>query len=124
MSTATTTAAARKTTTRKPAAKKPVVVIEDYTVQRQDIEFSRTVKTPCGHTLQASIRLNAYAFQSHAIIERWNGEKWMKVSSIPSGDMATVKGSSVYQPNAAAHAKPYFELDFNTLLARALAIVS
>lgn len=52
------------------------------------------------HRLRVRRDRDAYAFQSSAIIERWNGEAWKQVESIPYEMMATSDDDSYVVKNA------------------------
>lgn len=59
------------------------------------------------HKLRVRINSNAYAFQSFAVIERWNGERWHNVASIHHSNMTT-QSALCYMPAS----KPATIVDF------------
>ena len=42
-----------------------------------------------GHKLRIEIRRDGYKFQSWARLERWDGDKWRELATIPYGAMQT-----------------------------------
>lgn len=69
------------TATKKPAAKSEIIS-ERVWLGDQSWCFQRVFKLQA-HRLRIDIRHNAYDFQSHARIERWDGTRWQVIHSIP-----------------------------------------
>lgn len=74
------------------------------------------------HKLRLSIKSDAYKFQSHAKIERWDGTQWQIVWSIPHGAMSTEEGL-VYQPSHRPVTRSQFSIDARTLIEQAKLIL-
>lgn len=60
---------------------------------QQSLEY-RAIWQTGKHKMRVRRKRDAYDFQSYATIERWNGEEWRKVESIPYREMATCQGDS------------------------------
>lgn len=58
---------------------------------KEVLSFKRTRnKIAQEHRLQVRIKSDSYDFQSHAVIERWNGDEWKQVHSIHYAQMQTI----------------------------------
>jgi hypothetical protein len=57
-------------------------IAEQCFEQNQSWMYTKVVDTNCGR-LRVEIRRNAYDAQSYAKIDKWNGEIWNFVHSIP-----------------------------------------
>jgi hypothetical protein len=79
-------------------------------------ELLGVVKT--GDRLKIDIKSDAYRAQSHARIERWDGNQWQLVWSIPAHAMATPEGLYVRKPTAKD-----FRADTETLVAHAATVL-
>jgi len=55
------------------------------------------VKLPDDTKLKVSIRKNAYDFQSHCKLYRWDGEKWQFMVSTPYTEMLAVNKEPYYE---------------------------
>jgi hypothetical protein len=60
---------------------------------QQSLEY-RAIWQTGKHKMRVRRKRDFYDFQSYAIIERWNGEKWLSVESIPYREMTTGDGDS------------------------------
>ncbi len=101
------------------AKPRTTVISERVYNQNQSWYFKRTVKVGT-HKLRTRIRRNAYDFQSSALVERWDGDKWRNVCSAPIMECECRRVSYVQNGITAAH----FENDHKRLLKEALAIVN
>jgi len=70
-----------------------------------------TVMDASGHKVRVRICSDSHAPQSFAIAERWNGEQWHEVATIPDGAMKT-KGGLCYLPATKWDDASHFEEDF------------
>jgi hypothetical protein len=93
----------------------------DATRGQQDLLY-KALWTVGDHRLRIRRRRNAYAFQSHAVVERWNGEEWRKVESIPYESMATSQGDSYVSRNTQRPNKAELD-DERELLRRACLVL-
>lgn len=94
----------------------------------QDVDYVEVLKLTCKatglHTLRVKIRSNAYAIQSYARAERWDGEQWHPLCELGQGNMKTP--TSLYTRSEAVHGglEAKFTADRNELVKLAEAIVS
>ena len=65
---------------KKPSSHEPISVEEEILKGQQSVIFKELL-TYGDHTLQISIKSDAYDFQSYAKLERWDGNKWQLVCS-------------------------------------------
>lgn len=73
------------------------------------------------HRLRVDIRYNAYAFQSHGRVDRWDGAKWQRVAEIPYPQLAGVSRHVSYGQKEAP--RDSFDCDQSDLLDLAFAII-
>jgi len=56
--------------------------------QNQSWNYLEIIEDTHGNRLRISVRRNAYEEQSHAKVERWDGNQWQFVTSIPITECA------------------------------------
>jgi hypothetical protein len=98
---------------KHPAPLKPLSSI--VSTQRQGVQLQR-IYAIGEHRIRTTVYVDSYDFQSWAKAERWNGERWYEVATIPYGAMySTKKASYVKKPDVN---EPLLNVDTQTLLAR------
>jgi hypothetical protein len=83
--------------------------------QQQGVQLQR-VYAIGEHKIRTTVYVDSYEFQSYARAERWNGERWYEIATIPYGAMSSTKTVSAYgkgDNNEAA-----LNVDTQTLLQR------
>lgn len=97
----------------------------------QDIDYveiltlvGKAGRTAAAHKLRIKIRSNAYASQSYARVDRWDGGQWQLVHELGQGNMKTP--ASLYTWNESVHGtlEAKFAADRNELVRLAGAILS
>ena len=104
-------------------------MIQNVSRGRQSLLLTETWKlsgSPSGgglvktHTLKINRKRDSYNFQSHAIIDRWNGEEWKRLASIPYDNMS----KDCYSERGPRNSPNKSEVsDRNTLLEHAATIL-
>jgi hypothetical protein len=98
---------------KQPAALKPLSSV--LSTQRQGVQLQR-VYAIGEHRIRTTVYVDSYDFQSWAKAERWNGERWYEVATIPYGAMySATKASYVKKPDVN---EPFLNVDTQTLLTR------
>jgi len=64
----------------------------DISKSSQGVKFLELLKTEQGRPVRIRIESDAYANQSSAVIELFDGDKWNEVWRIPAGSMETPAG--------------------------------
>ena len=81
----------------------------------QSISYVELLADATGQKLRVSIKSDAYKAQSSAKIERWDGNLWQNVASVPFGLMKTKEGL-YYLPNKGGLIQTNFFEDRNELV--------
>lgn len=94
---------------------------------QQDVDYVEVLTVTCKrgrtitpHKLRVKIRSDAYAFQSYARVERWDGDKWHAVHDLGYSNMKTPIGLS----HASGDLEAKFTADRDELVKLAEAILS
>lgn len=98
--------------------KAPSVIEEQLYLESQSWNFTQIVATANGR-FRVRIRRNAHDFQSYAIVERWDGERWNEVATRPITACACATVSYVHKTVDRA----LFAADASDLLQVALQVV-
>jgi hypothetical protein len=83
--------------------------------QRQGVQLQRIYAID-EHRIRTTVYVDSYDFQCSAHAERWNGERWYEIATIPYGAMHSVKKASPY--GKAPDNEVALNVDTQTLLTR------
>ena len=89
----------------------------------QDVDYVEVLQAG-DHKLRVKIRSDAYAFQSYARVERWDGEKWQFLHGLGSSNMRTPTGLYTVHRAVDGHLETKFRKDRDELVRLAEAILS
>lgn len=87
---------------------------------RSNVDYTEVMKWN-EHKLRVRIRRNSYDFQSHALIERWNGEEWKGVDSIHFSKMQTPE--YLNERDSDEVLKAHFSKDTSKLISLAMEVL-
>lgn len=93
----------------------------------QDVDYVEVLTLSCSlqdHKLRITIRSNAYANQSYAKVERWNGDEWKYLHSLGGGNMKTPTALYVHHPSVDGDLEGKFRKDRDELVKLAGDILS
>ncbi len=83
--------------------------------QRQGVQLQR-IYAIGEHKIRTTVYVDSYDFQCFARAERWNGERWYEIATIPYGAMHSAKNAGPYRK--ATDNEVALDVDTQSLLTR------